>query len=148
MRKTGPRELELLALVLRTSKYRAEIRTQAIESLFSKSRLHCIANGQQLSLFEDVGQAVSSLLPQPIPGLWRVEQETPLEEKELGRAQVSPDCPAPGWRRREASRSGPGRKREAREGTSRLLPTPLHWFSWRTADGGCPPAWQRLRCPH
>lgn len=67
---------------------------------------------------------VSSLLPQSTPGLRRVEQETPLEEGVLGRAQVSPDCPALGWRRRGASRSGPERKREAEEGTSYLLPMP------------------------
>lgn len=67
---------------------------------------------------------VSSLLPQSTPGLRRVEQETLLEEGVLGRAQVSPDCPALGWRRRGASRSGPGGKREAGEGTSHLLPTP------------------------
>lgn len=59
-----------------------------------------------------------------------------MEEGALGRAQISPDCPAPGWRRRGASRSGPGRKREAREGASCLQPSSPHWLSWPRADGG------------
>lgn len=60
-----------------------------------------------------------------------------MEEGALGRAQISPDCPAPGWRRRGASQSGPERKREAREGASCLQP-PLLTGSPGTGQMGVP----------
>lgn len=75
---------------------------------------------------------VFSLLPRPTPRRWRAGQGTPVGKGALWGAQVSPDCPALGWRRRGASQSGPGRKREAGEGTSCLPPALLP---------GCSGAW-------